>query len=95
MLLAARTAEHEVTNQLALAVGYTELLARSPALPADLRPLAERAREGAQAAAGTIRRLSELTEIREARWGPSGGATIVLGRAAVQSSAALRDEATA
>ncbi len=65
-LLAARTAQHYVNNQLALTVGYSELLANHPKLPDQLRDLATRALEGAQAAAKTVQTMQELTSLEPA-----------------------------
>jgi GAF domain-containing protein len=76
ILLAARAAQHECNNLLSLTVGYTEILANDPSLPAKLREMAVEAHEGAQAAAGVLRRLREIIRIREAAPGPADLATI-------------------
>lgn len=65
VLLAARTAEHELNNQLALTVGYAELLALDPRLPPHLRELAAEALQGAQQAAATVDRLQRITQVQE------------------------------
>ncbi|MBA2447781.1 MAG: hypothetical protein H0V51_07130 [Chloroflexi bacterium] len=49
-----------MNNQLALSVGYGELLTRSPRLPDDLRLQAEEALRGAEEAAETLARLCRI-----------------------------------
>ena len=63
-LLVARTLEHHLNNQLALTVGYCELVADDPRLPSDLRPLVLQARAGAEAAAKTVRMFEGLRRVR-------------------------------
>ena len=65
-LLAGRTLEHHLGNQLALTVGYVELLARHPSLDPELRPLAEEALRGALQAAETVHRMQRLARLEEA-----------------------------
>jgi GAF domain-containing protein len=60
-LLAARTAEHELNNQLTAAAGFAELLATDEALPEHLRGLAEASLTGALEAA---RLVGEIRQIR-------------------------------
>ena len=50
-------AKQQLTNQLTLAVGYCELLASNPKLPADVRAQALGAMHGAQGAAATLEKL--------------------------------------
>jgi PAS domain S-box-containing protein len=64
-LLAARTAQHALNNQLALTVGYTDVLATDLSLPPDLRALALEALSGAQAAAATLQQLQRITHLEE------------------------------
>jgi CRP/FNR family transcriptional regulator, cyclic AMP receptor protein len=64
VLLAARTMEHHANNQLALVVGYGELLAADPRLPEELRDWARKAAEGAVAAAETVRKFRHIAEVR-------------------------------
>lgn len=80
VMLAARTMQHELNNQLALTVGYAELLANDPVLPARLRELAEEALRGAQAATATVDRLQHITTLEEVDQGAPGGAVLDLGR---------------
>jgi PAS domain S-box-containing protein len=65
VLLAARTAQHALNNQLALTVGYADVLAADPRLPPDLREVANEALSGAQAAAGTVEQLQRITHLDE------------------------------
>jgi PAS domain S-box-containing protein len=65
VLLAARTAQHALNNQLALTVGYADVLAADPRLPPDLREVAHEALNGAQAAAGTVQQLQQITRLDE------------------------------
>ena len=64
-LLAARTAEHALNNQLALTVGYADMLATDPRLPPDLFELVQEALHGAQAAVATLAQLQEITRLEE------------------------------
>ena len=67
--LAARTAQHELNNALAVMAGYAELLAADDRLPPDARQWAAEARRSAYAAADVvtqlvrIRRLVEVTPV--------------------------------
>jgi PAS domain S-box-containing protein len=81
-LLAVRTMQHELNNQLLLTAGYAELISQDPALPERLRALAEHALHGATEAAAILARLDQLTEIRELNWGPRLEPTIDLDPAA-------------
>src|SRR5205823_6655752 len=54
VLLAARTAQHELNNQLAVARGYAEMLAGSPDLPPHLAEFAEEVKSAADDAADTV-----------------------------------------
>lgn len=71
-LLAARTAAHVVNNQLTLALGFSELLSQHPDLPEQLKPLAERAYQGAQQAAASIQQLLRLARLEEQEHGAMG-----------------------
>jgi len=63
--LVARTLQHYLNNQLALTVGFCELVARDPRLPSDLQELVNQARSGAHAAAYMVQRFQRLTRISE------------------------------
>jgi GAF domain-containing protein len=78
VLLAARTAQHEVNNRLAIAVGYAEYIARDARLPDETRERATIAAENAQAAADVLAELRLLTRLREASWGPYVAPTLDL-----------------
>ncbi len=65
-LLAIRTAAHHMNNQLALTIGYAELLATDPRLPAELREMAQEAQRGAEQAAETLARLQRMVRLEEA-----------------------------
>jgi PAS domain S-box-containing protein len=80
VLLAARTLEHELNNQLALTVGYAELLSRDPRLHPELRSHAEEALRGALAAAGTLGRLQSLTYLDDSPDSDDGLSVIDLRR---------------
>ena len=67
--LTARTASHHLGNELALTLGYSELLATSPDLPERLRAMAEEALLGAQRAGQTLAKLQRVVRLEEA---PSG-----------------------
>ncbi len=70
-LLAARTATHHGNNALSLTVGYAELLAVQPDLPASLRPMALEALRGAREAAETLEKLQRIARLEKAP-GPLG-----------------------
>jgi GAF domain-containing protein len=78
VLLAARTAQHELNNRLTLTTGFAELLQRDPALPPHLREAAGQAYHGAKAAASILQQLQKLTHLEETDWGPSLHPTIDL-----------------
>ncbi|HEY3111416.1 MAG TPA: GAF domain-containing protein, partial [Chloroflexota bacterium] len=80
VMLAARTAEHELNNRLAPTVGYAELLASDPALPPDLRALAMLTMRGARDAARIVQQLRLVTRLEETDWGPNVNTTIDIER---------------
>jgi CheY-like chemotaxis protein len=80
VLLAARTAQHELNNQLAVARGYAEMLVGAPDLPPHLHELAEEVMNAADDAAGIVRQLRSISQIREQRWNDPGDSTINLSR---------------
>ena len=71
VLLAARTMEHHIGNQLSLTIGYSELLANDPSLPSYARERAREALSGSTAAVLTLRQLGRLTRL-VVEDGPSG-----------------------
>jgi nitrogen-specific signal transduction histidine kinase len=62
--LAARTLEHHVTNNLTLTIGYAELLAEDPELPARLQEMAREILENAQACVDIVRQLRQVGDLR-------------------------------
>lgn len=75
VLLATRTAESELTDQLTRTIGYAELLSRDPALPGHLREAARQAADGAAAAAEILIRLRHETSSQESEWCPRSDPT--------------------
>jgi CheY-like chemotaxis protein len=78
--LAARTAQHELNNQLAVARGYAEVLVGAPDLPAHLHEFAEEVMSAADDAAGIVRQLRNVSSIHEQYWSDQGDTTINLAR---------------
>lgn len=66
-LLAATTVEHNLGNQLARTLGYSEMLAEDARLPDDLRELALIAKQGVLDATATLDRLLRITRLEEAQ----------------------------
>lgn len=66
VLLASSTVEHNLGNQLALTMGYAELLANDPRLDAALRPWAERAVQGVVDAVATLEKIRGIRKIEQA-----------------------------
>jgi GAF domain-containing protein len=77
-LLAARTAQHELNNQLAAARGFAEMLVDSPDLPPHLTEIAEEVKGAADDAVDTVRQLRSISHIEEHRWSATGDTTIDL-----------------
>ena len=71
-LLAARTAQHGLSNQLALTLGLTSLLAEDPRLDEELRELARQAADGAEGAARIVQRLQRTSRLAEVDQGGPG-----------------------
>jgi signal transduction histidine kinase len=80
VLLAARTAQHELNNQLAVARGYAEMLVGAPDLPPRLHEVAAEVMTAADNAVGIIRQLRNVSTVREQRWNEPGDTTINLVR---------------
>src|SRR5207302_10130374 len=88
VLLAARTAQHELNNQLAVARGYAEMLVGAPDLPPHLLEFAEEVMSAADDAAGVVRQLRSVARLREQEWNAPGDTTINLGRSQPRRGAA-------
>ncbi len=71
--LAARTLEHHLTSHLTLTVGYAELLAEDPELPARLREMALLVLDSAQAAVERVRRMRQVESVSLIDVGIPGG----------------------
>jgi DNA-binding response OmpR family regulator len=65
VLLAARTAQHELNNRLGVVLGYAEMLAEYPGLPESMNELVNEIVSGAKDLAETVDQLRRVTRIRE------------------------------
>ena len=65
VLLAARTAQHELNNRLGVVLGYAEMLAEYPGLPDGMSELVGEIVSGAKDLAETVDQLRRVTRIRE------------------------------
>jgi DNA-binding response OmpR family regulator len=65
VLLAARTAQHELNNRLGVVLGYAEMLAEYPGLPEPMAELVSEIVSGAKELAVTVDQLRRVTRIRE------------------------------
>jgi hypothetical protein len=73
--LTASAMQDRIANKLSLTVGYAEFLVTDPRLPEDLREQAQKAMDGARAAAEQMSQLKRLTrQDYEARLNCSGAA---------------------
>lgn len=73
--LTASAMQDRIANKLSLTVGYAEFLITDPRLPDDLRDYAQRAMDGARAAAEQMSELKRLTRQEyESRLNVDGGA---------------------
>ena len=78
--ITASAMQDRIANKLSLTVGYTEFLVTDPRLPDDLREHAQRAMDGARAAAEQMSELKRLTRHEyEARLKYSGAASTTPG----------------
>src|SRR5215471_4094730 len=78
--LTASAMQDRIANKLSLTVGYTEFLVTDPRLPEDLREHAQRAMDGARAAAEQMSELKRLTRHEyEARLKFNGAASTTPG----------------
>jgi len=80
VLLAARTAQHELNNQLAVARGYAEMLVGAADLPPHLHQAAEEVMNAADDAANIVRQLRNISHIHEQHWHNPADSTINLDR---------------
>jgi signal transduction histidine kinase len=80
VVLAARTAQHELNNRLTRVVGYAELLTCEPDLPPDARRMVELVLDGANDVAGIVTRMGSVAKLEEVDWGGDVGSTIDLER---------------
>ena len=64
-------------------VGFSELLVHDARLPAELRDLAEAARDGAEHASELVTQLAQATQVAEVYVGAPGGPLLDLARSAV------------
>ncbi|MFN8634879.1 MAG: GAF domain-containing protein [Chloroflexota bacterium] len=78
VLLAARTAQHELNNQLAIVLGYAETVSEDPGLPGRLRPIVAEILQGAESAATIVDRLRRITNLIEVDRGAPGGSILDL-----------------
>ena len=65
VLLAARTAQHELNNRLGVVLGYAEMLAEYPDLPDSMTEVVNEIVSGAKDLAETVDQLRRVTRIRE------------------------------
>jgi GAF domain-containing protein len=79
-LLAARTAQHLLNNQLGVTVGYADMLVNDPRLPPDLRDYVAEILRSSLEASKTVDRLRRVTRLEEADTGLPGGNVINLAR---------------
>ena len=66
VLLAARTAQHELNNRLGVVLGYAEMLAEYPGLPESMAEVVSEIVSGTKDLAETVDQLRRVTRIREA-----------------------------
>jgi GAF domain-containing protein len=90
VLLAARTAQHELNNQLAVARGYAEMLAGSSELPPHLHEVAEEVMNAADDAAEIVRQLRNIARIHEYHGNDPSDSTINLARSQRTPSSSSR-----
>ena len=78
VLLAARTAQHELNNRLGVVLGYAEMLAEYPGLPESMVEVVKEIVSGTKDLAETVDQLRRVTRIREAPRPPLTGPTLNL-----------------
>jgi len=83
VLLAARTAQHELNNRLGVVLGYAEMLAEHPGLPESMAELVSEIVSGARELAETVDQLRRVTRIRETPRPSLTGSTLDLHESSV------------
>jgi signal transduction histidine kinase len=78
VLLAARTAQHELNNRLGVVLGYAEMLGEYPGLPESMSEVVNEIVNGAKELAETVDQLRRVTRIRETPRPPLTGPTLNL-----------------
>ena len=73
VVLAARTAQHELNNRLTRVVGYAELLSCEADLAPEARRMVEMVLEGASDAADLVTRMGSVARLEEVDWGGGVG----------------------
>jgi PAS domain S-box-containing protein len=86
VLLAVRTAQHHLNNQLSLTVGYAELLAENPRLDPAVRRQAQETLRGALEASATLQQLQRITRLKEVDLGAPSGPLLDLERSAPETA---------
>jgi hypothetical protein len=79
-LLAARTVQHFLANDLTLAMGYAELMAREPTLGGEVREWASEVSHSIERATAWLARLQEITALEETDEGPVGAQVLDMHR---------------
>jgi GAF domain-containing protein len=79
-LLAARTTQHLLNNQLGVTIGYADMLVDDPRLPPDLHEYAAEILRSSTEAARTVDRMRRVTRLEEAETGLPVGNVINLTR---------------
>lgn len=85
VLLAARTMQHELNNQLGITVGYAEMLATDDGLSDEQRELASIALHGAERAVALLNRLRTVTQLDLQHLGAPDGPVLELAQPALPS----------
>ena len=88
VLLAARTMQHEINNQLGVTVGYAELLAQDASLSLEQREMAHTALQGAERASALLNQLRTLTRLDVLHVGAPDGPVLALNRGATDGTSA-------
>jgi len=86
-----RTVQHHVNNDLTLASGYAEFLARDGSLPAEARQAGRKVQQGARAAASILNELEPPNRLQADAWSRPSATAIRAGPWAARQAA--RDQA--